>query len=146
MLQLFKYLNIEEEIRSNYLYQSIKDEELLGRCSDILNSQNNFDIVINQATLVLEDRIRKRANLDSSSYGTNLINAAINPDLSKTILKISDDKEVHEGTAHICRGIMQAFRNPTHHRISSYSKEEALKVCAFIDNILQLLDDAEYTK
>jgi hypothetical protein len=148
LLQLIYYLeygyNVSEKVLEiGSIYNSILDEELKARCSDILTSPSNFDRVINQATLVLEDRIRKKAKLDSNYIGTHLVNTAINPDLDKSIIKISDVKEEHEGISYICRGLMQAFRNPTHHRISDFSREEALKVCAFIDNILQILEDAK---
>ncbi len=39
---------------------------------------------------------------------------------------------------------MGAFRNPTHHRTTDrFSREDALKVCAFIDNLLRAIDEAE---
>jgi hypothetical protein len=39
---------------------------------------------------------------------------------------------------------MGAFRNPTHHRlVENMTREEALKVCAFIDNLLRVIDQAE---
>jgi hypothetical protein len=39
---------------------------------------------------------------------------------------------------------MLAFRNPTHHHIAdTYSREDALKVCAFIDNLLGTIDAAK---
>jgi hypothetical protein len=39
---------------------------------------------------------------------------------------------------------MLAFRNPTHHKITDkYRREDALKVCAFIDNILSVLEGAK---
>jgi hypothetical protein len=39
--------------------------------------------------------------------------------------------------------IGRSFRNPTHHHIlDKYTREDALKLCAFIDNILLLVDKA----
>jgi len=147
--QLLGYLeygyNLSENvIEIGSLYNSLTDEELKGRCSDILTAPSNFDRVINQATLVLEDRIRRKSKITESLTGVALVNKVLNTDLSKTILKISDDKDQHEGICHICRGVMQAFRNPTHHHIlDKYTREEALKVCAFIDDLLHLIDDAQ---
>jgi len=64
------------------------------------------------------------------------VNAVLNADLTKIVLKVSDNADEHEGICHICRGVMLTFRNPTHHRvIDTYSREDALKVCAFIDNL-----------
>jgi len=145
LLQLISYLEygynlFQHIVEVGSIYNSISDEELKSRCSDILSAPGNFDRVINQATLVLEERIRKRSGLDSYS-GVELVNKALNSELSKSVLQVSDDPDVHEGIAHICRGIVLAFRNPTHHRIiTDITREDALKVCAFIDKLLQIVD------
>jgi len=126
------------------LFTSISDSELKERCEDILSAEDNYDRVINQATLVLEDRIRKKSKLGKGSFGVGLVNNALNTNLNKTILKISEDQEEHEGICHICRGIMMTYRNPTHHFITNqYSREDALRVCVFIDHILYLIDNSQ---
>ena len=67
--------------------------------------------------------------------------------MNETVLKLSDDAGEHEGFCHICRGVVGAFRNPTHHRlVENMSREEALKVCAFIDNLLLVIDRAEVSQ
>ena len=39
---------------------------------------------------------------------------------------------------------MIGFRNPTHHHLTEkFTQTEAIKFCAFIDNILQIVDKAE---
>jgi hypothetical protein len=99
--------------------------------------------VINQATLVLEDRIRTKSEIDKALTGVPLVNTVLNPDRGKAILVVSDNKEEHEGISAICRGLMLAFRKVTHHHLTDqYSREDALKVCAFIDNILALIGNA----
>ncbi len=149
LLQLISHLEYsyqlnEAVVEIGSIYNSIDDEELKARCSDILSSPGPFDRVINQATLVLEDRIRAKGKADRSLIGANLVNKVLNSDSSKTVLKISDNDEEHEGVCHICRGIMLAFRHPTHHYLTDkYSREDALKFCAFVDNILQLIDRAK---
>ncbi len=55
--------------------------------------------------------------------------------------KVSVSYSQYESIAHICRGIILSFRNPTHHKIiENYSREDALKFCAFIDLLLMLID------
>jgi uncharacterized protein (TIGR02391 family) len=131
----------ESIIEIGSLYNSIHDPELKDRCSDLLSAPGNFDRVINQATQVLEDRIRKKSGIDKPLVGVGLVNTVINADPSKAILRISDSVEEHEGVSHICRGVMLAFRNPTHHKITDrFSREDALKLCAFVDNLLALID------
>jgi hypothetical protein len=98
---------------------------------------------VNQATLVLEDRIRSKAKKGTGSHGVDLVNEVLKTKISDTVLRVSDDPGEHEGFCHICRGVVGAFRNPTHHRlIESMTREEALKVCAFIDNLLRVIDQA----
>ncbi|MGV8996731.1 MAG: TIGR02391 family protein [Parvibaculaceae bacterium] len=131
-------------IEMGALFKSINDEELRNRCADILSAPGNFDRPINQATQVLEDRIRQKSQADRTMTGVPLVNHAINSDPSKSLLIISEVKEEHEGIAHICRGIMLAFRNPTHHQISDkFSREDALSVVGFVDRLLRLIDGAK---
>lgn len=148
LLQFLSYLEFSynlpgQVIEIGSIYNSIKDEELKSRCSDILSAPDNFDRVINQATLVLEDRIRTKSKL-TDLIGVNLVNKAINSDPEKSVLQTSDNPEEHEGIAHICRGIILSFRNPTHHKIiENYSREDALKFCAFIDSLLLIIDKSK---
>jgi len=148
LLQILSYLeygfNLSESIiEIGSIYKSIADEELKSRCSDILTAPGNFDRVINQATLVLEDRIRTKSQSDRTLVGVGLINKVLNSDLSNTILKVSDSADEHEGIGHICRGIIMSFRNPTHHYISDkFSREDALKFVAFVDNLLQIINNS----
>jgi len=148
VLQLSAYLETVYNVGSQVveigsLYNSIQDEELKSRCSDLLSAPGNFDRVINQATQVLEDRIRTKSGNTSQLTGVQLVNAVLKSDPGQTVLKVSDDSGEHEGFCHICRGVMQMFRNPTHHHITDkFSREDALKVCAFVDNLLRVLDDA----
>jgi len=152
LFQLISFLeygyNLSEfVIEIGSIYNSILDEELKARCSDILSAPGNFDRVINQSTQVLEDRIRSKAKLDRNLVGVNLVNKALNTDLSKTIIMTSENQEEHEGICHICRGLMVGFRNPSHHHLTdSFTREEALKFCAFIDNILQIIDKSKINK
>lgn len=147
--QAISYL--ENELNSNQnkdeisiLFNSIIDKELRSRCADILVAQSHYDRVINQSTLVLEDRIRKKANAERNLVGVQLVNKVLNTVISKSVLKLSSNPEEHEGISQICRGIMIGFRNPTHHHLTEkYIQTEALKFCCFIDNILQIIDNAE---
>jgi len=129
------------------IYNSIKDEELKVRCTDLLSAPGNFDRVINQATQVLEDRVRKRSEDDDKLTGVKLVNKVISSDINKSKLELSSSKEEQEGFFHIIRGVMSAYRNPTHHVITDkYSREEALIVCAFIDLLLEVVDNAKVKK
>jgi len=122
---------------------TIQDQELKDRCQDLLFASSKFDRPINQATLVLEDRIRKKIQPTQRLVGVDLVNYAFKGDLTRTILKVSDDPYEQDGFANILRGMMLAFRNPTHHYIiNTFTRQDALKVCGFIDVLLKVVDNS----
>jgi uncharacterized protein (TIGR02391 family) len=126
----------------------IEDQELLSRCQGILIAPANFDIAINQATLVLEDRIRKKAEPTKKLVGENLVNFAFNEELSKTVLRVaSNESDDQRGFTQMLRGIFAAFRNKTHHHIiKNISREEAMRVCGFVDVLLRVVDNSVKVK
>ena len=127
-------------LEAGIAYNFIQDLTLKSRCSDLLSAEAHFDRVINQATQVFEDRIRELSGLDSTRVGENLVNQAIGGDPEK-IIRFSDNKYEHRGYFNICCGIVGAFRNPTHHRITNtITREDALKFCGFIDTMLGILN------
>jgi len=149
VLQTISYLeysfNLGQSILEvGSLYNSILDEELKSRCADLLTAPNNFDRVINQATLVLENRIRIKSHSEKSLKGVALINEIIKPEIEKSTLVLSKDPDEQRGFSEICKGIMSALRNPSHHYIEDISREKALRICGFIDILLGIIDDAEY--
>ena len=93
------------------LYNAIQDPELKERCSDILSAAGNFDRVVNQATQVLEDRIRRLSDGDRNTVGVALISTAFTADTSTSKLVMSEHRDEQEGLFHVLRGIMIGFRN-----------------------------------
>lgn len=126
----------------------IEDQELRSRCQDILMASANFDRPINQATLVLEDRMRKKAEPTAKLVGENLVGYAFNEDISKTVLRVaSNDADDQRGFTQILRGVVAAFRNKTHHHVANnFSREEAMRVCGFIDVLLRVVDNSVKVK
>ena len=122
----------------------IQDTELRDRCTDILMATSKFDRPINQATLVLEDRIRNKAQPTARLVGDKLVNFAFNEELTKTVLQVpSGDPDDQRGFTQIIRGTVAAFRNKTHHHVvNSFSREDALRVCGFIDVLLRVVDNS----
>ena len=103
---------------------------------------SNFDRAINQATQVLEDRIRTKAQPHKKLTGENLVGFAFNEELAKTVLQVaSKDPDDQRGFTQILRGIVPAFRNKTHHHIAdTLSREDSMRVCGFIDVLLRVVD------
>jgi uncharacterized protein (TIGR02391 family) len=121
----------------------IQDQQLRERCRDILLASSHFDRPIREATLILEDRIRKKSGLGRMN-GDPLVGAAFNPELSKTLLRVaSNDSDDQRGFTQIMRGIVPTFRNKTHHHITGkFTREDALRVCGFIDVLLRVVDES----
>ena len=82
------------------LFNAIKDEELRSRCADLLTAPDHFDRVVNQATQVLENRIKLKSG--SSKSGKALIGEVIKSDLGKTKLILSNNLNEQEGYLSIC--------------------------------------------
>lgn len=125
-----------------YLYNSIEDKELHNRCGDILLGENVFDRAINQATQILEDRIKKKANLEKTNLiWIPLVSKAIHSKIEQTILKFSDEPDIQEGYSFVFKGILSIYRNQTHHSLNfKCNREYALKFCAYIDELLKEVD------
>jgi uncharacterized protein (TIGR02391 family) len=123
----------------------IHDEQLRSKCADILLARSNFDRPINQATLVLEDRIRKKVRPPIPMVGETLVNYAFNEKLEKTRLRVaSAQAEEQRGITIILRGFVPAFRNITHHHIvDTFTQEDAIRTCVFIDLLLRVVDSTK---
>ena len=94
--QFVSYLEYTQHVGNQIIeigsiYNSIQDEPLKARCADLLSAPANFDRVINQATLVLEDRIRTKSGSTSGAVGVGLVNEAIKADPQSSIIRFSDD-------------------------------------------------------
>jgi len=133
-------LNLNDKIvQIGSLFNSIKDEELRSRCGDLLTANGHFDRVVNQATQVLEARIQQKSG--STKSGKQLVNEVVKPDITSSILILSNNANEQEGYSNILRGLMQTLRNSSHHSLStSYTREDAFAVCGFIDQLLRVID------
>ena len=129
------------------IYNLIRDEELKSRCSDLLSASEHFDRVINQATQVLEERIRAFAPDHAGMTGLPLVMKAMNSEVSKSKLIFSDIAGEQDGYVNLFKGLIGAFRNQSHHRfLENVTREQALQICAFIDNMLAVLASAKIEK
>jgi len=126
----------------------IQDDELMDRCEDILLASSKFDRPIREATVVLEERIRNKAKPPTELVGENLVNFAFKEKLSETVLRVESNNEKDQrGFTQILRGLVPTFRNKTHHHIiKTFSREEAMRVCGFIDVLLRVVDNSVKVK
>ena len=140
--------NLNESILTiGSIFNSIQDSELKSRCADLLSAPGNFDRAINQATQVLEDRIRGISNSGKQLIGVDLVNKLIKSDPNESVIVFSEDKNEQDGYSQIIRGLMMTFRNQTHHYITDkFTREDSLKLVVFIDTILLSLNRANVKK
>jgi uncharacterized protein (TIGR02391 family) len=120
----------------------LQDEELRGRCKDLLKASKHYDRAIREATTVLDDRLKKLTGI-KGMLPQDLIGKVLNPDPQKAIIVVSSDRPEQEGFFSICKGLGLSFRNPTHHNLSNkFTQQDAMKFCGFVDAILALLSQA----
>lgn len=122
------------------------DKELSSRCRDLFKAEDHFDRAVNQATLILESRIKSKFPELVGMSGLPLVSKAINPDPSIAKIVFSANGSEQEGFANLFKGIIGAYRNPTHHKIESIERRRSIQICGFIDNLLKALEDAEIVR
>lgn len=117
----------------------LQDAELRGRCKDLLLAGRHYDRVVREATTVLDNRLKTTAGIDQMNP-TALVGKVLNPDPVKAVIVVSAQRDEQQGFFNICSGVMLAFRNRAHHTLSnSFTQADALKVCGFIDTMLQII-------
>ena len=123
----------------NNIYNSIANVDLKERCVDLISADNHYDRVFNQATQVLENCIKIKANLlNTKLIGMNLVSKAIHSKLDQTILVFSRDESEQEAWAALFKGIIGVYRNPSHHGLQfECTREDAIKFCSYVDLLIK---------
>lgn len=125
----------------------IFDAELKSRCLDILEmvwekeETGRFDTIIQEATKILETRLRNLSDADDSFSGKELVNFALGKD-AKLILNGTSSEQ--ESWHLLFRGFFGSLRNSTHHRFVPFQNiERTLQILGMIDFLLYTLESAE---
>jgi uncharacterized protein (TIGR02391 family) len=124
----------------------LEDEDLRSRCGDLLRARRHFDRTVREATVVLDDRLKRLTGIKNMTP-ENLVGRSLNPDPKKAVIVVSPNGSEQKGFHGICNGLMLAFRNPAHHQLDDkLTRQDALKLCGFVDTILAILDKATVHK
>lgn len=128
----------------------VKDQILSQRCSDLLNAPGSFDRVINQATQVLEDRLRTKLPFEKlcelipeakNQIGETLAHRLLAPPNPAII--VSDKPEERSAFHKMVVGIISYLRNPSHHSLNEDTEWSlAWSVVGVVDSLLSELDNS----
>lgn len=138
---------ISETIISSKNIPEIKLEDvidtkgLISACKIAFYSGDYWNACLH-AYIHLETKIRKKCNLSADNHGVALINKAFNS--STGILKIPHCKTTSEedGFQLINRGFVLYHRNVKGHREGEIGKKDAIKIIAYVDYLIGILNTA----
>lgn len=123
----------------------IRDAELRRRCVDLLTADGDHDRAVREACVVLETRVRAAIGASDDVIGTALMEQAFSPKAPKVRVSSSDSEQL--GALQMYRGVMAYYRNPAGHRLrNDLDRDEALRIVAWIDHLLLLMDKARLSK
>jgi uncharacterized protein (TIGR02391 family) len=121
------------------LHREIFDEELIARCSSQFN-HGQYQDAIQNAFIVVEERIRKMGDYSYDMNGVDLATNAFNPDSGE--LSFGEIESEKRGIMHLYRSGFMAFRNPSSHRfLDDLDRIQAYHILAYANMLLQLLEE-----
>lgn len=125
----------------------ILDAELRKRCLDLFSAfqkdgqQERLDTVLNEATRILEDRLRKLSGAPATCIGPEL--AAYCFGSQNPRLNVSDVVAEQEAAHLLFRGVFGFIRNRVHHSlVANLQPERVLQVVGTIDYLLSVAQAA----
>ena len=120
-------------------------ERLLFSVSAGGDNPKAWDTAIRNATVVLEDRMRKLGNIDNinqKATGNGIVNLIFGS--NKSLQKDQLPSEELEAYRDLYSGTMKLFRNRYAHRFIAPKPEEGGAITLFIDLLLKMLDDLDW--
>jgi hypothetical protein len=123
------------------------DPELRARCLDLFElfrsdgKTERLDMVISEASRILENRIRAAASLPADCIGLDLAGRAFAG--ASPILRVSEMATEQEGAHLLFRGVFGFIRNHVQHQlVAGLLPERVLQVLGLIDYLLFLVEGA----
>ena len=125
----------------------IVDSQLRERCLDLFNTfsaneqPHRYDTVIQEATRILEERLRALSHAGIDQFGADLATFAFKPAAPKLIL--GETPAEKEAVHQLYRGVFGFIRNPFHHRlIDDLRQERVVQLLGLIDYLIYLAETA----
>ncbi|MEW6658065.1 MAG: TIGR02391 family protein [Thermodesulfobacteriota bacterium] len=124
----------------------ILDKELRQRCLDLFaqfregGQHDRLDTVVNEATRILEDRLRFLSSASATCTGVDLAKHAFG---QPPALIVSDVAAEQEAAHLLFRGVFGFIRNAVHHRlIETLQPERVLQIVGMVDYLLFVAEGA----
>jgi uncharacterized protein (TIGR02391 family) len=124
-------------VRETVETQSGMDADIVERCSRLIHI-NAFDEAVQQAFVVLEERLRRVLRMQGGT-GMQMVNAAFSTNGLFTKL-LSDNPNEKEGFQGLLTAAFKLYRNPSMHTIVGYSSADARAVVGLVDLILRRIE------
>ena len=133
----------DPEVYGVQLQEIIRDRELLSTCLDSFDT-GKYDTAIFSAFRLVEEKIRKKAELDENHLGVNLVTEALHPEKGLLVISQCKVKSEQEGIYNLFKGAIAFFKNPPSHREVKYEDPlTAIKVIGFAELLLQAISTAQ---
>jgi uncharacterized protein (TIGR02391 family) len=113
------------------------DEELERLAKDV----SQPDVVIREAFLILERRIRQATGLSAHDFGAELVDKAFLPDRG-VLRDVSPISAEQKGFHELFHGAFMYYRNPVSHRNVFYGRETQIQVLNLVNHLLGLVQIA----
>ncbi len=125
----------------------IRDSELRKRCLDLLaqfredGEHDRLDTVVNEATRILEDRLRRLSGAPATCVGVDLARHAFGPPSPRLV---ASDVAAEQEAAHLLyRGVFGFVRNSVHHRlVGTLQPERVLQIVGMVDYLISVAEAA----
>jgi hypothetical protein len=125
----------------------IRDEELRKRCLDLFaqfredGAHERMDTVVNEATRILEDRLRALSCAPGECTGVDLARNCFGGDTP--LMTVSNIKAEQEAAHLLFRGVFGFIRNSVHHRlVETLQPERALQIVGMVDYPISVAEGA----
>lgn len=126
----------------------VVDEVLRKRCLPLLRAidgqgaRDQYDSVIREMSVVLEDRVREVSGYIGNASGADLLGITMARD--PLLIRFSPERNVQEAAHLFFRGYSGLVRNEVMHRlVESYTRERVVQLLGTVDYLLYLLSRAE---
>lgn len=129
----------------------IRDPELRKRCLDLLSrfrkdgQHDRLDTVVNEATRILEDRLRSLSSAPATCVGVDLVKHAFGS-LSPRLI-VSNVSPEQEAAHLLFRGVFGFVRNSVHHRlVGTLDPGRVLQIVGMVDYLISVAEAAKREK